>query len=82
MADDDPGPKYLLAGWDSLCGQPDLAYPALRRAIAQNYCAYPQMDADPLLVKIRTLPEFAEIRSLGIACQQHFLEHRRQVDSK
>jgi hypothetical protein len=27
---------------------------------------------DPLLVKVRGMPEFAEIRALGIACQQHF----------
>jgi tetratricopeptide (TPR) repeat protein len=82
MADDDPFPKYFLAGWYSLCGQPDLAYPSLRRAIAQNYCAYPQMETDPLLAKVRAMPEFAEIRSAGIACQQHFLGHRKQSDSE
>jgi DNA-binding winged helix-turn-helix (wHTH) protein/TolB-like protein/tetratricopeptide (TPR) repeat protein len=82
MADDDPGPKYSLAAWYSLCSQPDLAYPALRKAIAQDYCAYPQMETDPLLEKVRAMPEFAEIRSSGIACQQHFLEHRKQSDSK
>jgi TolB-like protein len=82
MSDDDPFPKYLLAAWDSFCGQPDLAYPELRRAIAQNYCAYPQMETDPLLVRVRAMPENAEIRSLGIACQQHFLEHRKQSNSK
>jgi hypothetical protein len=42
MAQDDPLPKYLLAGWDSLCDQPDLAFRELHRAIEQNYCAYPQ----------------------------------------
>jgi DNA-binding winged helix-turn-helix (wHTH) protein/TolB-like protein len=82
MADDDPGPKYSLGAWYSLCGQPDLAYPALRQAIAQNYCAYPEMETDPLLEKVRATPEFAEIRSSGIACQQHFLENRKQSDSK
>ena len=82
MADDDPFPKYLLAGWYSLCDQPDLAYSALRRAIAQNYCAYPQIQTDPLLAKIRAMPEFAEIRSSGIACQQRFLEHRKQGNSE
>jgi serine/threonine protein kinase/Tfp pilus assembly protein PilF len=82
MADDDPFPKYFLAGWYSLCGQPDLAYPALRRAIAQNYCGYPQMEIDPLLAKVRAMPAFAEIRSLGTACQQRFLEHRKQSNSE
>jgi len=82
MADDDPFPKYFLAGWYSLCDQPALAYSALRRAIAQNYCAYPQMETDSLLAKIRPMPEFAEIRSSGIACQQRFLEHRNQGKSE
>jgi DNA-binding winged helix-turn-helix (wHTH) protein/TolB-like protein len=80
MAEDDPGPKYSLAGWDSLCDQPDLAFRELHRAIEQNYCAYPQMETDPLLEKLRVMPQFAEIRSLGIACQQHFLEHKNKTD--
>jgi len=82
MADHDPFPKYLLAAWDSFCGEPDLALGELRRAIAQNYCAYPQMETDPLLAKIRPMPEFAEIRSSGIACQQRFLDHRKQGKSE
>jgi hypothetical protein len=53
----------------------------LRRAIEQDYCAYPQMETDPLLAKVRAMPEFAEMRSLGIACQRRFLEHRKQNSS-
>jgi DNA-binding winged helix-turn-helix (wHTH) protein/TolB-like protein len=82
MADHDPWPKYALAAWDSFCGQPVFAFAELRRAISQNYCAYPQMETDPLLAKLRAMPEFAEISSLGIACQQHFLEHRKQRGSE
>jgi DNA-binding winged helix-turn-helix (wHTH) protein/TolB-like protein len=82
MTDHDPFPKYLLAAWDSFCGQPVLAFQELRRAISQNYCAYPQMESDPLLAKVRAMPKFAEIRSLGIACQQRFLEHRKQRSSE
>ena len=81
MSDWDPFPKYKLAAWDSFCGEPALALRELRRAIEQSYCAYPQMETDPLLAKIRMLPEFAEIGSLGIACQRHFLEHRKQRNS-
>jgi DNA-binding winged helix-turn-helix (wHTH) protein/TolB-like protein len=80
MAVDDPGPKYLLAGWDSLCDQPDLAFRELRRAIEQDYCGYPEMETDPLLTKLRASPEYAEIRSLGIACQQRFLQHKNKTD--
>jgi hypothetical protein len=82
MSAPDPFPKYMLAAWDSFCGEPDLAFGELRRAISQNYCAYPQMETDPLLTKIRAMPEFAEIRSLGIACQKHFMEHRKQRSSE
>ena len=82
MAHYDPGLKYALAAVDSFCGHPEFAFHELRRAIEQNYCAYPQLETDPLLAKVRAMPEFAEIRSLGIACQQHFLEHRKQRSSE
>jgi hypothetical protein len=82
MAAHDPAPKYLLAAMDSFCGQPEFAFRELRRAIEQNYCAYPQMETDPLLAKVRAMPEFAELRSLGIACQQRFLQHRKQKSSE
>ena len=49
MAGHDPFPKYMLAAWDSFCGEPEFAFRELRRAIEQNYCAYPQMETDPLL---------------------------------
>jgi hypothetical protein len=39
------------------------------------------MDTDPLLIPLRAAPEFAEIRSMGIACQQRFLEYREQSKS-
>jgi DNA-binding winged helix-turn-helix (wHTH) protein/TolB-like protein/Tfp pilus assembly protein PilF len=82
IADYDGGANYDLAAVDSFCGHPKFASRELRRAIEQNYCSYPQMETDPLLAKVRAKPEFAEIRSLGIACQQHFLEHRKQINSQ
>jgi len=82
MEEPDPGPKYLLAGWDSMCGQPDLAFRELSKAIEQDYCAYPQMETDPLLEKVRAAPQFAELRSSGIACQQRFLEHKNGKNQK
>jgi DNA-binding winged helix-turn-helix (wHTH) protein/TolB-like protein/Tfp pilus assembly protein PilF len=82
IADYDGGANYDLAAVDSFCGHPKFASRELRRAIEQNYCSYPQMETDPLLAKVRAKPEFAEIRSLGIACQQRFLEHRKQISSE
>lgn len=78
MMEDDPLPKYMLAAWDSLCGQTEAANATLRRAIEQNYCAYPQMETDPLMENLRKTAGFGELRSLGIACQKKFLEHRKQ----
>jgi TolB-like protein len=81
MADYDPLTKYVLSAWNSLCGQPALGVSELRRAIEQNYCAYPQMETDPLLENLRKMPEFVAIRDAGIACQQRFLQHRKQTGS-
>ena len=78
MAPDDPFPKYNLSAWNSFCNQPALSIVELRRAIEQNYCAYPQMETDPLLENMRKMPVFAELRAAGIACQKRFLEHRKQ----
>jgi hypothetical protein len=72
----DSEPKYFAAGDFSRCGYPDLALRLLRRAVEQNYCAYPTMEKDPLLASIRGTPEFTEIRKMGIACQERFLAHR------
>ena len=80
MAPDDPFPKYNLSAWNSFCNQPALSVVELRRAIEQNYCAYPQMETDPLLENMRKMPVFAELRAAGIACQKRFLEHRKQSD--
>lgn len=79
MSEYDPFPKYLLASWDAYCGEPESSYRELQRAIEQNYCAYPQLDTDPMLAPLRQRPEFAELRSQAIACQQRFLDHRKQL---
>ncbi len=77
IAETDPAQKYWLAAWDSMCGHPDLALLELRLAVEHSYCAYPQMETDPLLARMRAMPEYSQLRSWGIACQQRFLEHRQ-----
>ena len=62
MSDSDPFPKYFLAGWYSLCDQPDLAYSALRRALAENYCVirrWKQTPCWPKFARCRSLPKYA-----------------------
>jgi TolB-like protein/tRNA A-37 threonylcarbamoyl transferase component Bud32 len=76
MAIRDSEPKYFAASELARCGYPDIALRLLRKAVQQNYCAYPTMEKDPLLASIRGTPEFAEIRKMGIDCQKRFLAHR------
>src|SRR5205085_10014374 len=62
MADDDPFPKYLLAGWYSLCDQPDLAYSALHPAIAQITVLIRRSKQTPCwsrFARCRSLPKYA-----------------------
>ncbi|HLN93732.1 MAG TPA: hypothetical protein VK389_07715, partial [Thermoanaerobaculia bacterium] len=72
----DSEPKYAISGMVALCGDRESALQILRKGVEQNFCGYPAMDRDPLFDPIRKTPEFAEIRKIGIACKQRFLEHR------
>ncbi|MBI4482692.1 MAG: tetratricopeptide repeat protein [Acidobacteria bacterium] len=78
IAEPDPEPKYYLATLLAFCGQREAALRLLRRAVEQNYCAYPAMDLDPLLAKIRGDADFDAIRSAAMECQNRFLAHRTQ----
>jgi serine/threonine protein kinase len=72
----DSEPKYSISGMMALCGDRESALQILRKGVEQNFCGYPAMDRDPLFDPIRKTPEFAEIRKMGIDCQQRFLSHR------
>jgi DNA-binding winged helix-turn-helix (wHTH) protein/TolB-like protein len=78
----DPETLYVNAAVLSFCGQGDAALRQLRKAIEGKYCSYPSLEKDPLFEPIRRRPEFGELRQAGIQCQQDFLAHRREVDSK
>ena len=72
----DSEPKYFAASDLAHFGFPEVSLRILKRAVEQNYCAYPTMDRDPLFATVRGTPEFAEIRKIGMECQQRFLAHR------
>lgn len=76
LADRDPEPKYLFAARAAYCGNTGLALRLLRRSVEGNYLAFPAMDRDPLLAKIRNTPEFAEIRALAIEKQKQLAARR------
>jgi len=75
---DDPEVNYYSAGYLVYCGQTNMAIQFLKRSIQGNYCFYPAIDFDPLFASVRSKPEFAEIRSAAIACQNNFLAQRAQ----
>lgn len=75
----DPEELFHNAEILSLAGQPAAALRQLRNAISGNYCSYPAMDQDPLFDPVRRQVEFAQLRQVGIQCQQNFLKHREQV---
>lgn len=77
----DPELLYQNAEALAFCRQPEAALRELRKAIQANYCSYPAMDRDPLFTVIRQRPEFAELRSAGMQCQQNFLAHRKHFDA-
>jgi TolB-like protein/predicted Ser/Thr protein kinase len=75
----DSEPKFVAATELAYCGQREAALQLLRKAVEQNYCAWPLMDQDSLLASIRETPEFAEIRKIGKACREKFDAHREAM---
>jgi serine/threonine protein kinase/DNA-binding winged helix-turn-helix (wHTH) protein/Flp pilus assembly protein TadD len=73
---DDPETNYFSASHLAYCGQTDAAIQMLKLAIQGNYCSYPAIDSDPFFASVRGKPEFAEVRSAAIACQNNFLAQR------
>jgi DNA-binding winged helix-turn-helix (wHTH) protein/serine/threonine protein kinase/tetratricopeptide (TPR) repeat protein len=71
--------NYLAAANLAYCGQTEQAVRLLKLAIQGKYCSYPAMDSDPFFASVRVLPEFAEIRRSGQACQERFLQLRRRI---
>jgi hypothetical protein len=74
---EDPEVNYFSAVHLAHCGQTQAALQMLRRTIEGKYCSYPAIDSDPLFASIRRKPEFAEIRSTAVACQDRFLAAAR-----
>jgi len=77
--EDDPETNYFAASHLAYCGQTTAALDMLRRTVQANYCAYPAMDTDPMFASVRSLPEYAEVRSIGMSCQNSFLAERGKV---
>ena len=79
MAERDPEMKYYQGSLLAWCGQKDAALGLLRSAVDQNYCATAALSSDPLLAKLRGVPEFGELRRASANCQQKFLLARQKA---
>jgi serine/threonine protein kinase/tetratricopeptide (TPR) repeat protein len=61
------------------CGLKGAAIRMLQAAIDQNYCAYSNLQLDPMLRKIRLTPEFEKVLSSAKECQQSNLTTRTEM---
>ena len=71
--DDDPEPLYRHGAVLAFVGKKEAAVHMIRMAIEQNYCAYSDLENDPLLEKLRATPEFADLLKAARFCQEPLL---------
>ncbi|HTS76415.1 MAG TPA: protein kinase [Bryobacteraceae bacterium] len=74
----DPEMNYFSAAHLAYAGQPEAALQMLRAAITAGYCAYPGIEADPMLAGIRSNAGFEPVRALARQCREQFLAERKQ----
>ena len=69
LAQPDPEAWYLEGSIMAFCGQNAAGLRLLKAAVAQNYCAYSALLADPLLAKLRKDQAFDAVLTAGHTCQ-------------
>jgi hypothetical protein len=65
--------KYYQGTLLAACGEKEIGYKFLAKAVDEKYCAYQALQADPLLSGVQTDPEFRQILAAAQACQKTFL---------
>jgi eukaryotic-like serine/threonine-protein kinase len=78
LANPDAEQRYSAGPIYAFCGQKDIALGLLKSGIVGNYCAYTDLQTDPLLATLRGTREFGEILSAAKKCQSDFLAERSQ----
>jgi len=68
--DPDPETWYYEGAILAYCGKKQAALHMLESAVQQNYCAYSNLLADPLLAKLRTDTAFDKVLTDAAACQE------------
>jgi eukaryotic-like serine/threonine-protein kinase len=66
--------KYYQGALLADCGEKEIGYAFLRKAVEQNYCAYQALQADPLLAGVQADADFREIVQAAGECQKKFKE--------
>jgi hypothetical protein len=67
---EDPEPLYEKGTVFAFAGKKEAALHLIRIAIEQNYCALSALEHDPLLSKLRSTPEFADLLKAARSCQR------------
>jgi eukaryotic-like serine/threonine-protein kinase len=70
LTEQDSELKYYQGTLLAACGEKEIAYTFLRKAVAEKYCAGEALVADPLLAGVRSDPEFQDIVKTAKDCQQ------------
>jgi hypothetical protein len=68
----DPELMYYQGTLLATCGEKQIAFAFLRKAVAGNYCAHQGLQSDPLLAGVRGDAEFRQIVQAAAECQQKF----------
>jgi TolB-like protein len=71
-AEADPETAYYQASVMAFCGKKSAAVYLLKNAISHDYCAYSQLQNDPLLAKLRGTSEFDQLSATAKECQQRY----------
>jgi hypothetical protein len=69
----DPENAYYQASILAFCDKKSAAVSLLKSAISRDYCAYSQLQFDPLLAKLRGTSEFDQLLPAAKQCQQKYL---------
>ena len=64
--------KYYQGSALAACGEKQIAYEFLRKAVDGRYCAHEALLEDPLLARVRGDAEFHTIVAAAAKCQQDF----------
>jgi len=64
--------KYYQGAVLAACGEKQIAFAFLRKAVSENYCAHQALQSDPLLANVRGDAEFHQIVQAAAECQQKF----------